>query len=177
MPTWPAPDSVIGGVYKVLGEIVRGARASRYGHRRSRGRFRHPRARRVGDAQLLLARGWRPKAEGPNRIAVAQRIFTDSRRSIASRDLIRDCLPPRGHAQLGSHFAFSSAMRSPLRCLALSALGLLSVACFNSSKTTKVEPGAANLQPAQCLALGAICHSSADCCTQSCADNTCVAKK
>jgi hypothetical protein len=68
-------------------------------------------------------------------------------------------------------------MRSPLRWLVLSALGLLAVACFNSSKTTKVEPGATNRQPTQCLDLGAICHSSADCCTRSCVDDACVVKK
>jgi hypothetical protein len=68
-------------------------------------------------------------------------------------------------------------MRFSLRWLTLSALGLLSVACFNSSKTTKVEPGATNRQPAQCLDLGVICHSSADCCTQACVDNVCEAKR
>jgi hypothetical protein len=67
-------------------------------------------------------------------------------------------------------------MRSPLRWLVLSALWLPPVACFNSSKTTKVEPGATNAQPTQCLALGASCHASADCCTQSCVDYACVAK-
>jgi hypothetical protein len=51
-----------------------------------------------------------------------------------------------GRAQLGSHFASSSRMQSPLRWLVLSALGLLPVACFNTSKTTKVEPGATNQQ-------------------------------
>ncbi len=68
-------------------------------------------------------------------------------------------------------------MQTVLRSLPFAALGLLSVACF-SSKTTKVEPGATNVQPTvQCLDMGSVCHSSADCCSGQCSDNVCAYRK
>jgi hypothetical protein len=67
-------------------------------------------------------------------------------------------------------------MQSAVRCLAFAALGLGAVACFNTTKTTHVPPGASN-PPAECLQLGASCHSSEDCCSQQCSDNMCVEKK
>jgi hypothetical protein len=77
----------------------------------------------------------------------------------------------------GSLFASPPTMRRVQCCLAISALGLFFAACFNSSKTTKVEPGVTNSQPVQCLGFGVSCHSDADCCTHSCESGACVAKK
>jgi hypothetical protein len=47
-------------------------------------------------------------------------------------------------------------MQTAIRSIPFIVLGVLSVAC---------------------LEVGASCHSSSDCCTGSCSDNACVAKK
>jgi hypothetical protein len=62
-------------------------------------------------------------------------------------------------------------MQCAARSLVLALLGL-SISCFNSSKTTNVPSSGS-----ECLAFGAACHASADCCTQSCDDHVCAEKK
>jgi hypothetical protein len=61
------------------------------------------------------------------------------------------------------------------RCFLLSVLGLMFVACFNSSKTTKVEPGATSVQPeTTCQLRGASCRMNSDCCMETCEGGTCI---
>jgi hypothetical protein len=75
----------------------------------------------------------------------------------------------------GPGFAWPRHMLSVSRHLMLGLLGLMLVACFNTTKNTKVEPGATSPQPAySCQPFGNYCTANDECCTHKCDKGTCV---
>jgi hypothetical protein len=66
-------------------------------------------------------------------------------------------------------------MQTLSRGIILAAFGLMVFACFNTTKTTKVSPGATSPQPDYtCQSRGGYCRLNSDCCSQACVENTCV---
>jgi hypothetical protein len=63
------------------------------------------------------------------------------------------------------------------RCFLFAAVGLMLVGCFNTSKTTKVSPGATSPQPEYtCQPRGDFCRINSDCCSRWCVNGTCVSQ-
>jgi hypothetical protein len=66
-------------------------------------------------------------------------------------------------------------MRSVSGWCMLGALGVVTAACFNTTRNTKVAPGATNPQPVYtCQPRGGGCRANSDCCSQWCLNSTCV---